>query len=309
MIRFAPRFRLLEYQAGTVDRLATSDMSADSFFAVAESPKARARRRHDKRAVWMLLAWGVFAMPAPAREVDCRACNYCADKGDLASALTARIQQHIADGKSARQIAEWEGGGSFIRPRIEQWADRRPEAVRADRRLLKYRGSGLPDGLVLSAYAPCVKVNGICLGTEKLAHLFQHGWEYYRIAVLDGHGDARAIRYGEWQEGLAAREQYAADEPYFLRQPMGWPGYGGYGRRISGVISHADLAANQAGLQFYKDIAAGRFKTIADYVTKDFCEETNPNEYTPAMRRWVETNSATNKPPSPATSHHRKKLP
>ena len=248
-------------------------------------------------------------MPAPAREVDCRSCNLCVDKGDLAGALTARIQQHIADGKSARQIAEWEGGGSIVRPRIEQWADRRPEAVRADRRLLKYRDSGLPDNIVISAYAPCVKVNGVCLGTEKLAHLFQHGWEYYRIAVLDGRGDALAMRYGEWQEGLAAREQYAADEPYFLQQPMGWPGYGGYGRRISGVISHADLAANQAGLRLYKDLAAGRFKTIADYVTKDLCEETNPNEYTPAMKRLVETNSATHKLPSPAIRHKRKRLP
>ncbi len=257
----------------------------------------------------MLVVLCLFATRVPALEVDCRACNYCEGKGDLASALTARIQQHIANGMSARQIAEWEGGDSLVRPRIEQWADHQPEAVRADRRLLKYRGSGWPDNFVISAYAPSVKVNGVCLGTEKLAHLFQHGWEYYCIAVLDGQGDARARRYGEWQEGLAAREEYAADEPYFLQQPMGWPGYGGYGRCISGVISHADLAANQAGLQLYKDLAAGRFKTITDYVTKDLCEETNPNEYTPAMKRLIEANSSTHKPPPPATPDKRKRLP
>ena len=237
--------------------------------------------------VWLLAAGRTCAL-----EADCAACNYCEGKGDIAEALDARIRKHVTDGKSVAQIAEAEGGGSVVRPRIEVWADHLPEAVQPDRRRLKYRGSGLPDNALVSAYAPCVKVNGVCIGTDKLAHLFQEGWEYYRISVLESKGDALAIRYGEWQEGLAPRENYSADEVYFLKQPMDRFGYGMFGRCLSGVISHADLAANEAGLRMFKDIAAGRFKTIRDYVSKDFCEETNPNEYTPQMKQLVAKNTA-----------------
>jgi hypothetical protein len=67
-------------------------------------------------------------------------------------------------------------------------------------------------------------------------------------------------------------------------------GYGGFGRSLSGVISHADLAANIAGLKFYKDLAADRFKDMAAYITKDLCEEVNRNEYTTAMQRIVQGN-------------------
>jgi hypothetical protein len=58
----------------------------------------------------------------------------------------------------------------------------------------------------------------------------------------------------------------------------------------TGVLSNADLAANAAGLQFYKDYAAGKFKTICDYVNKDWDEEKNPNEYTDAVKMMVEKN-------------------
>ena len=58
----------------------------------------------------------------------------------------------------------------------------------------------------------------------------------------------------------------------------------------SGVISNADLAASKAGLQMYKDIQQGRFKTITDYVSPAFCEEINLNDYTPEMKRIVENN-------------------
>ena len=228
---------------------------------------------------------------APALEVDCRACNYCRDKRDLRDELNARILHHIAGGKSAAQIAELEGGGSIIRPPIEVWADAHPEAARPDRRLLKYRGSKLPDTFLFSAYEPCVKVCGVCLGTDKLGHMFQQGWEYYRIAVLDGKGDALATRYGEWLEGKETREKYVSDEKYFRRQRSGrLLGYGGFGRTMSGVISNADLAANLAGLQMYKDIARGKFESIANYVSEQLCEEVNCNEYTPEMKRLVERN-------------------
>jgi len=239
----------------------------------------------------VLIAADFSATPGRALEADCAAADFCRGCKDLADELTARIQRHIADGKSAQEIADLEGGGSILRSRIEVWAEQHPQAVKPDRRRLKYRGSSLQHNLLFSAYARCIKVNGICLGTDKLGHLFQQGWEYYKISVLDGKGDALAERYGEWLEGKESREHYGQDEAYFRQQPSGRAvGYGGFGRNISGVISHADLAASKAGLQLYKDISQHRFKRFADYVSDAFCEEKNLNDYTPAMRRIVEQN-------------------
>jgi hypothetical protein len=121
--------------------------------------------------------------------------------------------------------------------------------------------------------------------------LFQQGWEYYRISVIDKKGDRMAERYGEWLEGKESRDAYAAEEPYFRQQLSGrCVGYGGYGRTLSGVVSNADLEANKAGLQMYKDIQAGHFRSIGDYVSNRLCEEANLNEYAPGMKTIVENN-------------------
>ena len=239
-----------------------------------------------------MMVGGYLAVePCTGLEVDCQACGFCRKSKDLADELTARIRAHIVAGKSPKEIAEIEGGGSIIRPRIEVWADNHPESVKPKPSLLKYRGSNLPDNILFSAYARCIKVNGVCIGTDKLGHLFQQGWEFYTIAVIDGKGDPMAERYGEWLEGKELRGNYNADEAYFRRQYSGRiAGYGGFGRIISGVISNADLAASKAGLQMYKDIKSGRFKTISDYVSAAFCEEINLNDYTSEMKRIVEKN-------------------
>lgn len=233
----------------------------------------------------------VLPEASPALEADCAACDFCRDKKDIAGELTARIQEHLAAGRSAAEIADAEGGGSIIRSHIEVWANKHPESAKPARSRLKYRGSTLPDNALFSSYAHCVKVGDICIGTDKLGHLFQQGWEFHRISVTDGKGDRLAERYGEWLEGKEPRENYSDDEAYFRRQPSGRiVGYGGFGRAISGVISNADLAASKAGLQMYKDLSNHCFKSITDYVTDALCEEKNPNDYTPEMKRIVEHN-------------------
>ena len=248
------------------------------------------------KGIRMCTAVGLLWLLTPlevvlALEVDCAACDYCRDQPDLLVELTARVQAHIKAGHKVAQIALEEGGNALISSPIQDWASRHKGAVKPDPARLKYRGSILPNRALFSAHVSSVKVNGVCLGADKLGHLFQQGWEYYRISVIDGKGDSVAARYGEWLEGVGPREIYAVEEAYFLRQPSGKRvGYGGFGRSLSGVISHADLAANIAGLKFYKDLAAGRFKDMAAYITKDLCEEVNRNEYTTAMQRIVQGN-------------------
>ena len=224
-------------------------------------------------------------------EVDCQACRFCRSQPDIEDELTRRIKRHIAGGKSAEEIATMEGGRSILRPPIELWANRHPGAVRPNPGKLKYWGSRLPNSSLFTSIEPCVRVNGVCIGTDKLGHMFQQGWEYYRISVIDKKGDRVAERYGEWLEGKESRKAYAAEERYFRQQLSGRRvGYGVFGRTLTGVISNADLEANKAGLRMYKDIQKGRFRSIGDYVTSHLCEEVNLNDYTVEMKSVVEKN-------------------
>ena len=239
----------------------------------------------------LLAVWLVPGERACGLEVDCQACDFCRGQPDIGDELTQRIKEHIAAGKSAEEIAALEGGQSILRPPIELWANRHATVVRPDPEKLKYRGSRLLNSGFFACIEPCVRVNGVCLGTEKLGHLFQQGWEYYRISVVDKKGDRMAERYGEWLEGKGSRDTYAAEESYFRQQLSGGRvGYGGYGRTLTGVISNADLEANKAGLRMYKDLQNGRFKSIGEYVCSQLCEEVNLNEYTPEMTAIVQKN-------------------
>ena len=250
-------------------------------------------RRDGKRLVARLLMaiWMLPCTCACGLEVDCHACDFCRGRPDIGDDITQRIKEHITAGMSVEEIAAVEGGQSILRPPIERWANRHPGAVRPPPEKLKYRGSHLPTDELFTCIEPCVKVNGVCIGTDKLGHLFQQGWEYYCISVVDKKGDRMAERYGEWLEGKEPREAYVAEEPYFRQQLSGRRvGYGGFGRAMTGVISNADLAANKAGLRMYRDIRHGRFKSIGDYVSSDLCEEVLRNEYTPEMEAIVRRN-------------------
>lgn len=238
-------------------------------------------------------ALSLAAGRAPAMECDCAAAGYCTNNADLADELDRRLRAHLTAGRRAEEIYQLEGGDSILRPRSERWADEHPQAARPERARLKYRGAGLPEFFGFSCIDSSVKLAGICIGADKLGHFFQQGWEGYVIAERDQRGVEAAKSYAEWLEGVGERKGYSAKEDYFRRQPSGRiAGYGGFGRNISGVISHADVAASCAGTRFYHDVAAGKFKTIRDYVSRDWCEENNRNDYTPAMWKFVRQNTA-----------------
>ncbi len=82
-----------------------------------------------------------------------------------------------------------------------------------------------------------VRIYGVELGTDKIAHLFQQGYTYYRTierARTKNSSPAaavsKAIKWGKTSERTF------------------------YGYWASGVYSNADLAANFAGLKFYENL-------------------------------------------------------
>jgi hypothetical protein len=102
-----------------------------------------------------------------------------------------------------------------------------------------------------------MKINGICIGSDKLGHFFQQGHEYYQESHRTGGSVASAVAGGQAQES------------------------GGYGLATTGVFSNADLEANRKGLDFYNDLAAtpGMTFDIANYINTNWSEVNNPNFY------------------------------
>jgi hypothetical protein len=91
-----------------------------------------------------------------------------------------------------------------------------------------------------------VNLYGTHLGTDKIAHIFQQGYTYFKIverAKAKRKSDEKALRKAfNW--GRMTEKTY-------------------YGTLISGVFSNGDLAANYAGMKFYqgltKEIKIGDF--------------------------------------------------
>lgn len=91
----------------------------------------------------------------------------------------------------------------------------------------------LNPGVALTV-SPTVNLYGSEFGTDKIAHIFQQGYTYYKIyrrALAEGatpaEATARAVRWGQQSERTF------------------------YGTLVAGVYSNGDLAANYAGLKFY----------------------------------------------------------
>jgi hypothetical protein len=85
--------------------------------------------------------------------------------------------------------------------------------------------------------SPTIRMYGVEFGTDKLDHMFQQGYTYYRkyaAALKEGKSENEAlkaaVRWGRSTENLF------------------------YGYAVSGVYSNADLAANIAGLKFYQNL-------------------------------------------------------
>ncbi len=82
-----------------------------------------------------------------------------------------------------------------------------------------------------------VNLYGAQFGTDKIAHIFQQGYSYYKIYN-------RALAEGSTPEQAAKK---AVKWGQSTEQTF-------YGTLISGVYSNADLCANYAGLRFYQGL-------------------------------------------------------
>ena len=146
--------------------------------------------------------------------------------------------------------------------------------------------------------ASTVKINGTLMGTDKWGHFFQQGY-WLLLAEKRGVITTAADRdlLSKWWEGDLSTltpmigNDKATSFLNFTKEMYDKAQWGIFGRYSTGVVSKADIAANEAGYQFYKALTTANFGTIifqaGNYPTNTFNETTNPNVYDDAIRRKI----------------------
>jgi len=205
------------------------------------------------------------------------------------SALDARPKNALQDCEAAVDDVQKHLQHTIYQP-IELWilssdlVDRIPRGEADDR---DYRANYLLSKTFPLDFArwlqpsPTVQVNGIRLGSDKLAHFFSEGWWYYRHWRKKQAGMApEALRRELFEYGVKL-EQWIQ------------------GTTTSGVFSPADLEANYQGFIFYRALCHGESPLLTrkdnrwyfsdrfdfrHYVHPDWDESWNPNIY--SKRRW-----------------------
>jgi hypothetical protein len=153
--------------------------------------------------------------------------------------------------------------------------------------------------ITLIMLAPTINLYGNYVGTDKVGHFFQQGYEYYETyetARRRGKSETDAV-HDACLKGIAQEE-------------------GIYGLFIIDVYSNADLAANMSGLMFYRNLTKtvrlpdgttlppmlvlrdGRWEIgaaagdahIRPFISDHWDEAMNPCFYAPLLRKIVEDN-------------------
>jgi len=140
----------------------------------------------------------------------------------------------------------------------------------------KYSGAGSANRFYLAqalgaahVVGSSANIHGLCIGADKLGHFFDQGFDYWDAASKPGATPGTIDDLGKAMEG------------------------GVFGLGSTGVFSNADIAANLAGLKFYKDLEANpdRFRFhIRNYLTPNWNEQTNPSFYDAPLASVVWSN-------------------
>lgn len=183
--------------------------------------------------------------------------------------------------------------------KIEHWLENHLDPAKNQIVRLKFKNSkygvnpvGIISGRVKShktmkfanhSIAATVRNQGVLLGLDKWGHFFQMGYWYWHEKLTD---KTERDEYAQYMEGDSElpkekRGRYRA----FARQWISTFQFGYFGSWSTGVVSRADMVANEAGYHFWKKLAENpaTFKfRVADYadLIPMMNEANNPNKYT-----------------------------
>jgi len=164
---------------------------------------------------------------------------------DIGPKLSRKVAEIIeADRKGSdpeRVLYEWVGR-NILASRIARWVrDIRvadgPVGFRPSVFHSIYRGALSVAPASFAFDSPTVHVHGYYMGTDKIDHFFQQGYEYFEMVGRKGKG------------GLDDADAIAVAVAHGVEQEHTY-----YGTLATGVYSNGDLAANYAGMKFYLNL-------------------------------------------------------
>ncbi|MEZ5308848.1 MAG: hypothetical protein R2684_17015 [Pyrinomonadaceae bacterium] len=138
----------------------------------------------------------------------------------------------------AKAVFKKLGDGTLPFTKVGTWIEKHEFRVAPARFKTGYRESvHFAAPMNYLTISPTINMYGTEFGTDKIAHIFQQGYDYYKIRAkaIDKNktaeiGESEAVKFGRISE-----------KTYF-------------GTLVSAVYSNADLAANFAGMRFYQQL-------------------------------------------------------
>lgn len=169
-----------------------------------------------------------------SREIDDGKRQAC----DSSNAATSRIEYLRSEDGIAREVFEQLGRGVPPFTSMGTWMDSHHFVAQPARYRTNYLKSiFILNPVIAFTISPTVNLYGSEFGTDKIAHVFQQGYTYYKIyrqALAEGvapeEARLRAVSWGQKSERTF------------------------YGTLVAGVYSNGDLSANYAGLKFYEGL-------------------------------------------------------
>lgn len=220
-----------------------------------------------------------------------------AKSGKLKKGYLAKADEAISPEAVSRGLYNRLATMEVPRCKIEKWLEDKPRHELLQNTGIRdsIYGGPFERPLLLVEVSPTVNLHGQYVGVDKVGHFAQQGYEYfksYRSSLDDGLSNEQA-----------AHDAVAGG----VRQEHGF-----YGEITIGVFSNADLAANYAGLLFYRNLMEqirvgetvvepmiawdGDKMLLSDrakagptkpFVTEHWSEAMNPNRYAGLWRKRV----------------------
>lgn len=137
--------------------------------------------------------------------------------------------------------------------------------------------------------AGIVNLNGVYVGTDKFAHIWAVGKKIFDLNLSEEER-WKLHRYLEGDPSLPLADR-ARFTPIGLRADPAWGIFGVYGSFPTGVISKADMYANEVGITFYTRLSQQPLSYefhFADFPMDKLNEQNVPNTYVRGVKTLEE---------------------
>ena len=141
--------------------------------------------------------------------------------------------------------------------------------------------------------SPVVRLGTVLIGLDKMGHFLEEGWWYYQAegrGLLHGFDERWTL--GQFMEGddavpVEVRSRYEKIYGAFCSVCVVRGGFGFFGAKSTGVISYADINANESGYQFFSALAddpGGYQFKILSFPVETWNEQHSPSKLVPGLK-------------------------